>query len=153
MSNRGRIWGTIVLCAATACGPSASELRARRDAQTLRTALAEQRQYVADLKQRMQMVEARNRVLIDLVQGVTSNAPATSNVKSESAQASLEALDRDLQALVASVLHSREDVGALQAQRKALADELAQAKQTIEASRADEERTAARVSALRDLLT
>jgi chemotaxis protein MotB len=54
--------------------------------------------------------------------------------------------------LVASVLHSREDIGALQAQRKALADELAQAKRTIEGSRDEEARTAARVSAFRELL-
>jgi chemotaxis protein MotB len=115
--------------------------------------LAEQKQYVADLKQRMQMVEARNRVLIDLVNGMSGEPPLKAAPNADQGRTSLEMIDRDLQALVASVLHSREDIATLQAQRKALTEELAQAKRAIEASHTEEERTAARVSAFRDLLT
>lgn len=155
MINRGRMW--FCLAALSACGPSANEVRLRHETDELHKDIADQQQYIADLKLRVQMVDARNRVLIDLVQGLTSNSgpqPQEAGAQGQPlpAHASLQALDKDLEVLVASVQHSREDIDALRAQRQALADELAQAKRIIEESRAEQAKVAARVAVFRDMM-
>jgi chemotaxis protein MotB len=151
-------FGPALLCLATitGCGPSAQELTCVNESDELRKELAEQRQYNTDLKQRVQIVDARNKVLTDLVRGLTGNAErradGDSNAILQPAHSSLRALDKDLEALVASVQHSRDDMDAERAQRAALAQELAQAKQAIEGSRAEEAHINARAQTLRDLL-
>ena len=115
----------LLLCAAEigACGPSAEEVRMRSLSHELRAEVQEQRQYNDDLKLRLQLATARNRVLVDLVQGLTSDTArargeggAPSGL--ESADTSLHALDSDLSALVASVHHSEQDIAAMQAQQR-----------------------------------
>jgi chemotaxis protein MotB len=155
MISRGRIW--FCLAALSACGPSANEVRLQHATDELHKDIADQQQYIADLKLRVQMVDARNRVLIDLVQGLTSSAGAQPHEAAlqgqpQPAHASLQALDHDLEVLVASVQHSREDIEALRAQRQALADELAHAKRIIEESRAQEAKIAARVAVFREMM-
>jgi chemotaxis protein MotB len=145
------------LClAAISCGPSANELRLQNEADELHKDVAEQKQYNADLKLRIGLVDARNRVLIDLVKGLTRNAEPDAQSQPQAtllpAHASLQALDKDMETLIASVQHSREDMDAVRAQRQALADQLASAKHTIEDSRADETRSDARVAAFRNML-
>jgi chemotaxis protein MotB len=158
MTNSLARFGPALACLAslTACGPSADELRLRTERDELRKDVAEQRQYNADLKQRIQIVDARNKVLIDLVKGLTRSVEGATGADTsqvlQPAHSSLRALDKDLEALLASVQHSREDMDAERAQRAALAQELAQAKQTIESSRAEEASSTARAQTLRDLL-
>lgn len=140
------------LLGALGCGPSALQLRLQRENAELRKDLAQQRQQIADLRVRMQMDEARNRVLIDLVQGLTSDPEHADGIRLKPAHQSLAALDADTERLIATVQHSREDMEALRAQRKALSDELAQAKHTIEDARAEEAQMNARLSEFRALL-
>jgi chemotaxis protein MotB len=155
-NSMARLGQVVCFAGLMACGPSALELRVSSERDELQKDLAEQRQYNADLKQRIQIVDARNKVLIDLVKGLTVSAEHgagsdTSQVL-QPAHSSLRALDKDLEALLASVQHSREDLDAERAQRAVLAQELDQAKQTIESSRAEEASVNARAQSLRDLL-
>jgi outer membrane protein OmpA-like peptidoglycan-associated protein len=112
------------------------------------------RQYNDDLKFRMQLADARNRVLIDLVQGLTVDPDhfAPQSEKLASADSSLKSLDRDVEALLSSVRHSRQDAEALRAQREALTNELAQARRTIETARVSQAQVDARVTALQQIL-
>ena len=135
----------------SACGPSAQELWLRSQNDELQKEVVEQKQHNTDLKQRIQIVDARNRVLTDLVKGLTSRQSGEANA-AESAHSSLQALDKDLESLVTSVQHSREDMDAERAQRAALAQELARAKQAIETTRTQEAHVTARAQTLRDLL-
>jgi flagellar motor protein MotB len=142
------------LCVCSACGPSAEQLRGEREREELRHEIVEVRQYNADLKFRMQLVEARNKILIDLVQGLTSD-PEHFQPRQETgtnADAALQALDRDIEGLVASVRHSHSDLDALRAQRAALQAELAQARSLVEEARASQAGEDARVVVLRQLL-
>jgi flagellar motor protein MotB len=144
----------LLVLAATGCGPSNEQIL-QRERDELRQEIAEVRQYNGDLKVRMRMVEARNKVLIDLVQGLTSD-PEHFTLHREgvsNADASLRALDRDIEALVATVRHSRKDLDALRAQRTTLQSELAQARRTIEEARATQAEVDARLVSLRRLLT
>jgi flagellar motor protein MotB len=139
---------------ASACGPSAERLRAEREREELRHEIIEVQQYNADLKFRMQLVEARNKILTDLVQGLTSD-PEHFQLRRDggaNADAALRALDRDVDALVASVRHSHSDLDALRAQRAALQAELAQARARLEEARASQAGEDARVMVLRQLL-
>jgi flagellar motor protein MotB len=137
------------------CGPASEQLALQRERDELRHEIVEVRQYNADLKFRMQLVEARNKVLIDLVQGLSSD-PEHFTPRREggsNADASLKALDRDIEALVASVRLSRKDIDALRAQRASLESELAQARRSIEDARATHAEVDARLALLRRLLT
>ena len=129
--------------------PPASELS------ELRKDLSELRQYNRDLRLRLQLAEARNKVLIDLVKGLTTNPDhyAPERRQLATADASLHALERDVNALVSTVRHSRSDVTALQAQRTQLQEELAQAKRTISEARAAHAETDARLATLRGVVT
>ncbi len=155
-----RLWAVLWLTClglGLGCGPSKEELRSRAEAKALHAELAQEKQYNEDLKLRMQMTQARNKVLVDLVQGLTSDAehPAEAsdrNAAPGAAHSSLQALDKDLEALATSVQHSKHDMQALRAQREALQTELEQAKRTIEASRVEEAEATARVQAFRALL-
>jgi len=141
-----------LLLAAIGCGASEREQRERRELLELRHEVIEVRQYNADLKFRMQLVEARNKVLTDLVQGLTADPANFQPKQGGGADAALAALDRDIEALVRSVRHSHADAAALRAQRAALEAELAEARQTIERARAAEQQVDARLSATRQLL-
>jgi len=138
----------------SACGPSRQERARERALRELRAELGELRQYTQDLKLRLQLAEARNRVLIDLVQGLTTD-PEHYVPKREqlaTADASLRALEADVEALVSTVRHSQRDVVALQAQREQLQAELAQAKRTISEARATHAETDARLATLRAVI-
>jgi chemotaxis protein MotB len=150
MTNRTAGAYTLLACltGTLGCGPSAQEVRLQRVNDELRKDYAQQRQYISDLRLRMQLAEARNRVLIDLVQGLTTDPSRELTL----AHSSLAALDDDLERLIASVQHSREDMEALRAQRKALSDELSQAKHAIEGTRAEEAQISARLDAFRAML-
>jgi len=145
----------LFVLAATGCGPASEQVRLQRERDELRQEIAEARQYNADLKFRMQLVEARNKVLIDLVQGLTSDPEhfAPHREGASNADLSLQALDRDIEALVTSVRHSRKDIEALRAQRANLESELVQARRTIEEARAVHAELDARLVGLRRLLT
>ncbi|MEY4582248.1 MAG: OmpA family [Pseudomonadota bacterium] len=147
------VWAVWLSCAAVGCGPSSQELRLARERDELRHEIIEVRQYNDDLKVRMQLAEARNKILIDLVQGLTSD-PEHFQPKpvGEHADAALAALDRDVEGLVKNLRHSRTDLDALQNQRSALEAELTQARHTIEAARSSQVQLDAQVAGLRALL-
>jgi flagellar motor protein MotB len=143
------------ILAALGCGPSAAELGLRQRQRDLTLELAEITQYNTDLKQRMQLVEARNRVLWDLVQGLTHDADSPTPQKTgalTNAGTSLKSLDRDLEQLIANVEHSHEQMEALRVQRSSLEGELSQARRALEASSAIEQSVAARRAGLKRLV-
>lgn len=143
------------VCTIMGCGAASEQIAMQRERDELRHEVVEVRQYNADLKFRMQLVEARNKVLIDLVQGLTSDPEHFTPHRegASNADASLKALDRDIEALVTSVRLSRKDIGALREQRAALESELAQSRRTIEDTRATHAELDARFALLRRLLT
>lgn len=136
------------------CGPSASELAARAQQETLRRELAEAQQYNDDLKFRLQLATARSKLLLGLVQGLTVDpdhfAPAPE--KLASADASLQSIDRDVEALISTVRTSRQNAAELRAQREALQRELADARKTIEHARSVQAGLDARMMALQQIL-
>jgi chemotaxis protein MotB len=136
---------SLALCAG-ACGPSEQELLLRSERDALQRQLAEVRQHNDDLKLRMQLAEARNRVLTDLVHGLTSDGSLGE------AETSLTSLDKNLQALVESVRHSKQDMEAQRAQRKSLEGELGEARRVIEETKAAQADATARAEALRSML-
>lgn len=124
MSNR-RCSATAALAvciACTGCGPSAAELAAREQQAALQRTLAETRQYNDDLKFRLQLAQARSKLLLGLVQGLTIDPDhfAPTPEKLATADASLQSIDRDVEALIATVRTSRQDAAALREQREAL---------------------------------
>ncbi|HET8934368.1 MAG TPA: OmpA family protein [Polyangiales bacterium] len=141
-----------VWCAS--CGPSAAELAARSERDELKRELAEVRQYNDDLKFRLQLVQARSKVLLGLVQGLTIDPDhfAPTPEKLAHADASLKAIDSDVDALVATVRSSRQDAAALREQREALQRELADARRTIEHARANRADVDARTSELQHII-
>jgi outer membrane protein OmpA-like peptidoglycan-associated protein len=141
------------LAAAVGCGPSASQQRVARERDQLRHELREVKQYNDDLKFRLQLVQARSKILTDLVQGLTSD-PEHFKLQhfGPGADAALAALDRDMEALIASVRHSHDDVESLRSQRAALQNELAGARSTIEEASAAHAAEDARIAALQKLL-
>ena len=153
----GRKPVVLLLCVPSllACGPSAHELRLQTTTNELHAEVREQRQYNQDLKLRLQLAGARNKVLVDLVRGLTSdttrarNAPESESPAQELAHSSLQALDADLGVLVTSVRHSQEDIAAMQAQRAALEAELGRAKAAVEVARAEQAKEQARSEAFR----
>jgi chemotaxis protein MotB len=135
------------------CGPSAQEVRLGAERDELRKEVAEQRQYNDDLKLRMQLADARNKVLIDLVEGLTAEAsPAPQSSAVGPAHASLKSLDAKLTALVVSVSHSRKDIASMRAQRATLEEELSAARATLARAQEEQAREKARSEAFRALL-
>jgi chemotaxis protein MotB len=135
------------------CGPSAQEVRLSAERAELRAELAEQRQYNEDLKLRMQLADARNKVLVELVEGLTVEAsPQATDTALGPAHASLKSLDAKLTALVVSVSHSRKDIAAMRAQRATLEEQLSEAKQTLERARHEQAEEKARSEAFRAML-
>jgi flagellar motor protein MotB len=145
---------TLVCLAAISCGPSSEQIRLQTERDELKKDVAELKQYNADLKFRMQLVEVRNRVLLDLVQGLTTDPDhfTPQRDKLAIADSSLHALDRDMEALVSSVRRSRDDVDALRTQRNSLENQLSQARRTIEEARATHAAVDARIDAVRAIL-
>ena len=154
MSERWASGRAVLLyLAAVGCGPSAAQQRVTRERDQLRQELREVKQYNDDLKFRLQLVQARSKILTDLVQGLTSDPE---HFKLEhigpGADVALAALDRDMEALISSVRHSREDIDALRSQRAALQNELASARSTIEQASAAHAAEDARITELQKLL-
>jgi chemotaxis protein MotB len=142
-------------------GCVSDEDRLRAQVRELRYDVAQGKQHNQDLKRRMRLVEARNRVLTSLVQGLTAEPapvlasaghPGAAQKEIGRAQASLQALDRDLEELVSTVHEARHDMHALRAQRKALEGELSRATRTIEQSQAQETAANERAVAYREML-
>jgi flagellar motor protein MotB len=136
------------------CGPSGAELRDRAERDELRRELVELRQYEEDLKFRLQLANARNKLLLGLVQGLTIDPDhfAPQPEKLATADASLASIDRDVEALIATVRTSRQDANALRAQREALQRELSDARRTIEEARTAQADVDARMLALQRIL-
>jgi chemotaxis protein MotB len=129
-----------------ACGPSQRELALEQNARELQATLAEQRQYNEDLALRVRLADARGRVLIGLVEGLTETTAEPDGIAAS--QAALTNLDSDLNALVETARHSQADIAATRAQRAQLEHELSSAKQTLAALEQDREREAARTETL-----
>lgn len=138
-----------------ACGPSERQVALEQQARELQATLAEQRQFNADLGLRLRLAEARGRVLIGLVEGLTEAPAGEPSAPSglEASQAALAGLDSDLNALVETVQHSRADIAATRAQRAQLEQELSAAKQTLSSMEQDRAREAARADTLVAMLT
>jgi outer membrane protein OmpA-like peptidoglycan-associated protein len=138
----------------TGCGPSAAQLAARTKQEALHRELAEARQYNDDLKFRLQLAQARSKLLLGLVQGLTIDpdhfAPAPE--KLATADASLQSIDRDVEALISTVRSSRQNAAELLAQREALQRELADARHTIEHARAVQAGVDSRMQVLQRIL-
>jgi chemotaxis protein MotB len=138
-------------------GCASDEDALRQEVKDLRYDVGQAKQRNDDLKRRMQLAEARNRVLIDLVKGLTAepgSSVSASGAPAELGRAhqSLAALDRDLQELAGTLRQSRYDMDALRGQRKSLEDELSRATHTIEQTRAEEQSASQRLLALREML-
>jgi outer membrane protein OmpA-like peptidoglycan-associated protein len=136
------------------CGPSAAELSARAKQEVLQRELNETRQYNDDLKFRLQLAQARGKLLLGLVQGLTIDPDhfAPTSEKLASADASLKSIDRDVDALIATVRTSRQNAAELRAQREALLRELADARHAIEHARSAQARVDARTMTLQRIL-
>jgi flagellar motor protein MotB len=154
MSDR---WCAAALAAcllSVGCGPSAAEIAARATQDTLQRELNETRQYNDDLKFRLQLAQARSKLLLGLVQGLTIDPDhfAPTPEKLATADASLKSIDRDVEALISTVRTSRQNAAELRAQREALQRELADARHTIEHARSVQASVDARMMALQRIL-
>lgn len=153
----GGRWRGRLLCGALllagGCG-AAERDRLQREVSGLRYDLVQARQHNADLKHRMRLTETRDRVLVNLVRGLTAdpNAAASSAADPGVAHASLAAIDRDLDDLAETIHQSRTDLSALRHERAALQRQLQQALDAIEQTRAIERAAQERLVALRDAL-
>jgi chemotaxis protein MotB len=150
-SRRARV---LLACGLGLLGCASNEEALRKQVADLRYDVAQAKQQNGDLKRRMQLAEARNRVLIDLVKGLTAE-PGKSPARGAElgrAHESLAALDRDLDALAQTLQKSRSDFDALRSQRSALETELGRATQTIEQARAEEAAANERLAAFRQML-
>jgi chemotaxis protein MotB len=150
----GALAACTVACTA-ACGPSEKQVALERQTRELQGTLAEQRQYNEDLALRLRLAEARGRVLIGLVEGLTETPAGEPAAPSgiAASQTALAGLDSDLNALIATAQSSRADIAATRAQRAQLEQELSAAKQTLNAMEEDRARQAARYDTLIELLT
>jgi len=154
MSDRWYAGALVACLLSVGCGPSSTELAARAKADTLQHELAEARQYNDDLKFRLQLAQARSKLLLGLVQGLTIDPDhfAPTPEKLASVDASLQSIDRDVEALIATVRTSRQNAAELRAQREALQRELADARHTIEHARSVQAGVDARMLALQRIL-
>ena len=136
------------------CGPSAAEVAALAKQDALQRELNEARQYNEDLKFRMQLAQARSKLLLGLVQGLTIDPDnfAPTPEKLATADASLQSIDRDVEALLETVRTSRQNAAELRVQRETLQRELADARHTIEHARAVQASADARMMALQRIL-
>lgn len=124
----------------------------RKQVSELRYDLAQARQHNQDLRRRVRLAEARNRVLIDLVKGLTADSSATASGGVGRAHESLAALDGDIETLSATLRQSRTDFEALRTQRASLQEELHHATRQIEQARAEEAAANQRLAAFREML-
>jgi outer membrane protein OmpA-like peptidoglycan-associated protein len=154
MSDRCYAAALIACLIGTGCGPSATELAAKDKQQQLQRELNESHQYNDDLKFRLQLAQARSKLLLGLVQGLTVDPDHFSPQpeKLASADKSLESIDRDVEALISTVRTSRQNAAELRAQREALQRELADARKTIEHARSVQAGLDARMLALQRIL-
>ena len=137
------------------CGTS-REVRLERRIGELEGKVFDARQRAGDLKVRMQRIIARNRVLIGLVEGLTTEpdqAPAaTDQGPLASAHRALEALDRDIDVLATTLKRSREDIVELHGERKELKSNLNDAVKRIEEAKKREELAQERIETFRAML-
>jgi chemotaxis protein MotB len=130
------------------CGASERD-QLKREIASLQYDVQQTRQHNDDLKHRMRLTEARNRVLISLVKGLSAD-PASGAEQPGAAQESLVAIDRDLDELALTVRQSRDDLHSLKQERQALQQELQLALTNIEQTRAREQAASERLMAMRD---
>jgi chemotaxis protein MotB len=150
----------IALCAGLSyalAGCGSQEDALRQQVADLRYDVTLGKQHNDDLKYRMHLAEVRNRVLIDLVKGLTADPHAAANGASAPselvrARESLAELDRDLGELTSTLRQSRDDMQALRNQRQALEEELDRATRAIEQARAEESAANQRAVAFREML-
>jgi chemotaxis protein MotB len=137
------------------CGSHEDALR--QQVAGLRYDVGQAKQRNDDLKHRMHLAEVRNRVLIDLVKGLTADPRATGKgtaapTELGRARESLHELDRDLAELTATLRQSRVDMQTQRDQRDALKEELERATRTIEQTRAEELSANEHAAAFREML-
>jgi len=107
----------------------------------LREDLAAHRERVSDLELRIRTIRARNRVLINLVQGLTTDpdhkglSAPESGAKIVRAREALADLDNDLDVLADALKKSRKDFVELHDERERLETSLSQAVRTLEESK------------------
>jgi chemotaxis protein MotB len=141
-----------------ACGPSEQELSLQRQVRELRGKLADQKQRADDLSVRVHTIRARNRVLISLVLGLTSESDARALAGTAlpaplgKAQQALAALDRDLDVLASSLKKTRTDFVELRSERNQLSQKLDRAMGTIAEAKKREQQAQARLDTFRDML-
>lgn len=154
MSDRGAAAALAACLFVLGCGPSATERSALAKQDELQRELNEARQYNEDLKFRLQLAQARSKLLIGLVQGLTVDPDhyTPSPERLAAADASLQSIDQDIEALIATVRTSRQNVAELRAQREALQRELADARHAIEHARATQATVDARIVTLQSIL-
>jgi chemotaxis protein MotB len=138
----------LAILALAGCGASERD-QLRREVASLRYDVQQTRQHNDDLKRRMRLTEARNRVLISLVKGLSAD-PGSGAEQPGAAQQSLLAIDRDLDELALTVRQSRDDLHSLKQEREALQQELKLALTNIEQTRAREQAESERLMAMRD---
>jgi chemotaxis protein MotB len=139
--------------ALSGCGASERD-RLTRELESLRYDVQQTRQHNDDLKRRIRLTEARNRVLTNLVKGLSADSGSVTSGAEQSgaARESLVAIDRDLDELALTVRQSRDDLHSLRQEREALQQELQQALSNIEQTRAREQAVSERLMAMRDAL-
>lgn len=150
-ARKASTYMAVLLC--IGCG-AAERDRLQHEVSSLRYDLVQARQHNEDLKRRMRMTESRDRVLVNLVRGLTAdpNAAVASPADPGQAHASLAAIDRDLDQLAETIHQSRENLSALRDERAALQGQLQQALDAIEETRKREQAARDRLVALRDAL-
>ncbi len=146
----------IVLLGGLGCasGPSREELE--RDVREQREKLTDLQQQRDDLRVHFRTVDARNRVLIGLVKGLTASATEMADggpvLVVTPAREQLDAIDRDLADLAGSLRKSRDAFVQLRTERAALTSQLDDAVRKIEEIQKHEAQALARSALFRDML-
>jgi chemotaxis protein MotB len=118
--------------------------------------LFDARQRASDLKVRADYIRARNKVLVGLVEGLTSKPEGgTTDERGNpmaSAKRALEALDHDMEVIGVTLRQSRKDVTELRGERASLQTNLDDAVRRIEEARERERQAEARIETFRSML-
>lgn len=139
----------------TGCGASREEIL-EQQVKDLKGELFDARQRAGDLKVRANYIRARNRVLVGLVEGLTSKSDGTSTNDAggpmASAKRALEALDHDMEVIGVTLRQTRKDVTELRGERAELKTNLDDAIQRIQEAQAREAQAQSRVETFRSML-
>lgn len=140
---------------ATGCSASREEVLEQR-VKNLRGELFDARQRAGDLKARADYIRARNKVLVGLVEGLTSKPDAASTNDAggpmAGAKRALEALDHDMEVIGVTLRQTHKDVTELRGERAELKTNLDDAIQRIQEAQAREAQAQARVETFRSML-